>query len=787
MGKGASVQTHPGTVYQFGPFGVNAASGELLKNGIRVKLQEQPFRLLVVLLETPGEVVSREELRKRIWPEDTFVDFDGSLRVAVRKLREALDDDAEKPQYIETIPKRGYRFLTPVAGPIKDADRAAAPIDATVSPAAGQTGVARHRIGRWILSGVILPGLIVIVVSLLFPRNREVLTEKDTVVLADFTNSTGDPVFDETLRQGLAVQLEQSPFLSLISDERTQEELRLMGQPVNARITPQIAQEICVRTGSAVALGGSISSLGSQYVLGLNAKDCHTGGILINEQVQVARKEEVLSALTQMAGKFRTNAGEPLATVEKHNTPLAEATTPSLDALKAYSEGWKMASTQGEAAAVPFFKRAVEIDPKFAIAYAVLGVMYGSTGESDLAAEYTSKAYELRDRANDSERFLITAYYDGRTTGNQERALQTCEAWARAYPREFNPYLFLSGFIYPVMAEYEKGAAAGEKAIELSPDISVGYVNRSFNLVALDRLTDAESTLRLASERGPDVPFALLTKYDVAFLKADKAGMDRAGVLAQGNSGAEDWLADHQAAALAYAGHLQQARTMSEHAVALAQQGSHKERAALFETRVALREAFFGNKQAAKKSAEKALALATEREVVYGAALALALSGNAVGAEAMANDLEKRYPEDTSVRFSYVPVLRARLALDRGEPAKAIEQLQIASHYELGSPRSAINGFFGAMYPVYVRGEAYLVAHRGAEAAAEFEKILDHRGVVLGDPIGALAHLQLGRAYAISGEEAKAGSAYQDFFTLWKEADPGIPILKQARAEYAKL
>src|ERR1700692_1219061 len=327
------------------------------------------------------------------------------------------------------------------------------------------------------------------------------LSDKDTIVLADFTNTTGDPVFDGTLRQGLTVQLEQSPFLSLISGQRILHTLSLMGQASDARLTPELAHEVCERTASAAVLDGSIANLGSQYVLGLRAKNCRTGDVLDEEQVEVARKEDVLNALTQIASKFRTRVGESLVTVEKHDTPLAEATTPSLEALKAYSMGWKVVASPGGDAAVPFFKHAVEIDPKFAIAYASLVLMYGSMGETELGTENTRKAYELRDRASDNEKFFITSYYDGRATGNQKKAQQTCEAWARAYPREFWPHSFLSGFIYPVLGEYEKAAEEAQKTIELAPDFGVGYVLLGYNSLNLNRLGEAENAARRASER----------------------------------------------------------------------------------------------------------------------------------------------------------------------------------------------------------------------------------------------------------------------------------------------
>lgn len=779
------MQTPLGSLYRFGPFQVNALSGELLKDGNRIKLQEQPFRLLVVLLENAGEIVTRAELRNRIWREDTFVDFDSSLRVAVRKLREALGDDAENPQYVETIPKRGYRFLvvdlqTPIPG------EAIARIPEATQP--NLRPESAFRLSRkWIALGVFLLVTASAATVLFLSRHRRVLTAQDTVVLSDFVNTTGDPVFDGTLRQGLAVQLEQSPFLSLISEERLQQTLGLMGQPTDARLTPEVAREICERTASAAVLDGSIASLGSRYVLGLRAKECRTGKVLAEEQVQAARKEDVLNALGQIASGFRTQLGESLTTVEKHNTPLAEATTPSLEALKAYSTGWKVALSEGDAAALPFFKRAVEIDPQFAMAYAALGVMYGTTGESALAGEITGKAYALRDRVSDKERFFIAAYYDGRVTGNQEKAQQTCEAWARTYPREVGPHSFLSGFIYPASGNYEKAVEEAGKAIQLDPDGAIGYAILGANDVALDRLGDAENALRIASDRKLENPLYLVLRYDIAFLHADKEKMNRAVALAQGKSGAEDWISDHEAFVLAYSGHLREARRMSQHAANLAQQSSHQERAALFVTGATLWEAMFGNASEARKSATAALELAKDREVEYGAAFALALSGDSSRSQLLANDLEKQFPEDTSVRFSYLPSLRGLLALDRGEPAKAIELLQVARPNELGEPRSSIQGFFGALYPIYVRGEAYLAARQGGKAAVEFQKILDHRGIVVSDPVGALAHLQLGRAYALSGETMKAKAAYQDFLNLWKDADPGIPVLKEAKQEYAKL
>jgi predicted Ser/Thr protein kinase len=613
------------------------------------------------------------------------------------------------------------------------------------------------------------------------------LTDKDTIVLADFTNTTGAPVFDGTLRQGLAVELEQSPFLSLVSEERIQQTLRLMGQPADARLTPGLAREICERTASAAVLDGSIASLGSQYILGLRAKNCRTGDVLDEEQAQAARKEDVLNSLSRIAGKFRTRVGESLSTVEKHDTPLAEATTPSLEALKAYSTGLKINFSTGSIAAMPFIKRAVEIDPKFAMAYAHLGLTYSNMGESVLSAESTLEAYRLRDRASDPEKFFIAASYDRQVTGNLEKAQQTCELWAQTYPREVEPHALLSGFIDQGSGKYEKSIEEAKIAIGLDPDLAFGYANLAYSYFYLDRPGEAGNTIQRASARKLEIPEFLVLRYYISFLRNDLPGMAREVYLSYGKPGAEDWIAHSEALVSAYSGRLQQATRMSRRAVYLARQAGQRETAATYETGAAVWEASYGNAAAATRLAMDALGLSKGRDVEYGAAVALALAGDSFRVQTLANDLEKRFPEDTSVRFSYVPTLRALFELNHNEPGKAIELLQIAAPHDLAIPGINFFAFFGSLYPAYVRGQAYMAAHQGAEAAAEFQKILDHRGIVVSDPIGALSRLQLGRAFALSGDKTKSKAAYRDFLALWKDADTDIPILKQAKAEYAKL
>ena len=771
-------------IYEFGPFRVDPEKEILLRAGEPVPLTPKTFQILLVLVRHSKEVVTKDDLMKTVWP-DTFVE-EANLSRNIFMLRKALGESPQDHRYIVTVPGRGYRLAESVS---IVPGREVSIVAASHSSLQVEVEETIHRRWPWITVAAALL-LAAGVGTFLLLRHRAkapVLSAKDTVVLADFGNSTGDTVFDGTLRQGLAVQLDQSPYLSLISDDRIHRTLRLMGRQPDAHLTPEIAREVCERTGSAAVLEGSIAPLGSQYALGLRAKNCRTGDVLDEEQVQAARKEDVLNALGQIAGRFRARVGEALSTINEHNTPLAEATTPSLDALEAYSAAWRVHSSSGAIASLPLFKRATEIDPGFAMAHAMLGRIYADLDESDLSAVSTTRAWQLRDRASDKERSFITASYEILVTGNLENAQQTCEAWAQTYPRDMLPHSFMSGYLNKVSGNYEKAIAEARKAVELNPDFAIGYYNLAVNHAYLGRLDEAENTLRRAAGRGLEIDEFLMLESDIAFLRGDQAGMDRATDRARARLEAENWISAKEAFALAYAGHLQQARSMSRRAVDLAQHAGQRERAGLWEAGAAVREALFGNAAEAKKRARAALDLSNDREVEYGAAFALALSGDSSQAQALADDMEKRFPEDTSFRFSYLPTLRAQLALDKGDAAKALEALQTAIPYELGAPRSSIHALFGALYPIYMRGNAYLAVHQGAEAATEFQKILDHRGIVVTDPVGALAHLQLGRAFAMSGDAAKAKAAYEVFFSLWKAADQDIPILKQAKAEYAKL
>jgi tetratricopeptide (TPR) repeat protein/predicted Ser/Thr protein kinase len=619
---------------------------------------------------------------------------------------------------------------------------------------------------------------------LAFSGKAHALTEKDTIVLADFANTTGDPVFDDTLRQGLAVQLEQSPFLSLISEQRIQQTLRLMGQSPDARLTPEIARDLCQRTESAAVLDGSIASLGNQYVLGLKAMNCHTGDSLAQEQVTTEGKEGVLKALGEAAAKIRQKLGESLSTVQKFDTPLAQVTTRSLEALQAYSLGRTMITNKTDyAAAVPFFQRAIRLDPNFALAYASLGVGYSTLGETILGAENMRKAYELREHVSEREKLYIESHYYDFVTGNLEMARQAYELWGQTYPRDDIPPTDL-GIIYRSLGQYDKALLEAREALRLDPD-ALNYANVVRSYVYLNRLEEARTAAEEAQTKNLDSPRLRLRLYPIAFLQGDAAGMAQQVAWAAGKPGVEDLFLYTESDTASYSGRLGKARELSRRAVASAERSEERETAAGYEAGTALWEALFGNATEARQRAAGALVLSTGRDVQYGAALALALVGDSARAQALTDDLGKRFPEDTIVQFNYLPTIRAQLALSRHDSSKAIGVLQAAAPYELGTPGSS--AFRPTLYPVYVRGEAYHTGNRGSESAAEFQKILDHRGVVVNEPIGALAHLGLARAYAMAGDTSKARTAYQDFFALWKEADPDIPILQQAKAEYAHL
>jgi DNA-binding winged helix-turn-helix (wHTH) protein/tetratricopeptide (TPR) repeat protein len=770
-------------LYGFGPFRVDPEKELLLRDDEAVPLAPKAFQVLLVLMRHSKQVVTKDDLMKTIWP-DTFVE-EANLSRNIFLLRKALHEDPQDHQYIVTVPGRGYRFAEDVR---------LVPEQEVSIVAARHSKVEVQLKETWSRGWFVVAAAFLLVAAIAIPglrllrKNRPVpLNGGDSILVADFTNLTGDPVFDHALRQGLEVQLQQSPYLNLISEERIQQTLRLMGQAPETPLTGQIAQEACVRTGTAALLEASIQNVGARYVLTLRATNCRTGDVIDREQAQVARKEDVLQAIGRMASGFRKRVGESGATLQKHDVPLAQATTASIDALKFYSLGLEAEASHGEEASISFFKRAVELDPKFAMAYAHLSLEYGSSGSTELATEYIRKANELADHVSDNERFFISAYYYGRAAGNQEKAHRICEEWAATYPRDPLSYSFLAGFVDPVLANYDEAIEEGRKGIEITPDRGYLYGLLGGDELLAGRLNDVEEDLRMASERMVGYQKFPILQFDLAFLKNDRQGMRQAVNAAQGDPDSMDWMADRQAFSLAYAGRLKEARVLSHQAMELAGQDGERERAADFAIRFALWEAFFGNTLEAKQDVAAALGLAKNREVEYGAAVAVALAGDSKQAQALASELESAYPEDTSVRFSYLPVIHAIVDLNHHNPTAAISALEIATPYELGSPRCAVVLNFGSLYPILIRGEAYLVAHKGPEAAREFQKLIDHRSVMIGDAVSVLALYGLAQSHALSGDSKSARDQYNEFLTLWKDADPDIPILKQAKAQYARL
>jgi serine/threonine protein kinase/predicted Zn-dependent protease len=617
---------------------------------------------------------------------------------------------------------------------------------------------------------------------LFFSRKAHALTDKDTIVLADFTNSTGDPVFDGTLRQGLSIQLEQSPFLSLVSDQQVRQTLQMMDQKPDVKLTPEIARELCQRAGSAAVLDGTITQIGTQYLLTLKAVNCSNGESLASTETQASDKNHVLDALGKSASEIRNKLGESLNTVQKFDTPLEQATTPSLEALQAYSIGRRMMAGDDYADAPPLFQRAIRLDPNFAMAYARLGTSYSNLGETTIGSENLKKAYELRDRASEPEKFYIESHYYQIVPGNLEKARQVYELWAQTYPREYVARLNLSG-IYANFGQYDKALEEARETLRLKAN-GDGYGSLAGSYLNLNRFEEARAIAEEAQAKKFDSPTLHILMYRLAFLRHDAPEMAQEASWAESKPGVEDIFVASEADTAAYSGRLQAARNLSRRAVASAKLAEEKEAAASYEANAALREGLFGKVGEARQQAPAALELSSGPNVQYQAALALALAQDATRAQPLGDDLGKRFPEDTIVQFNFLPATRAQIDLIDNDFVRAIEALQPAAPYELGSPNSVISL---ALYPVYVRGEAYLAAHQASEAAAEFQEILDHRGIVLNEPIGALAHLQIGRAYVMEGDTAKARAAYQDFLTLWKDADPDIPVLIAAKSEYAKL
>jgi len=653
-------------------------------------------------------------------------------------------------------------------------------VSSGLTPAAQESATPQAIARLWKIA---VPSVLVSVVLIgggLYYRSHRTkpLTDKDTIVLADFANTTGDRVFDDTLKTALTVSLRQSPFLNVLSDNQIAATLRLMAQQPTTPLNPDVAREVCERAGSKAYVVGSIAGLGSQYVLGLRAVNCHNGDLLAQEQVTAASKEKVLDALGEAASKLRSELGESIATVQKFDVPLAEATTASFEALQAYSIAVRIMNTKGTDEAIPYLKRAIELDPDFAVAHAGLGMSYVNAGELDLATENLSRAYSLRNRASQLEKYLIEMAYYGQVTGDLERMIEVGELLVKSYPHDQFASMQL-GYAYLVLGQYEKAIDEMQKSIRANPENATSYFNLLFSYLALNRVDDATKTIQLAHERTTEGHGYQIMMYELGFFNGDSGLMTREAALSASNPTSQDILLPMESDTEAYYGRILKARDLTRRAVDWGITNNLKGAAAGWLVNSALPEAEFGNTAYAGQNVVEALTLAHSRDVTIRSAITLARVGNSGRANKLLSALKKEYPSNTLLKFYWLPIIEGAIELSAKNPEKAISSLESCKPYELIPD--------GNMYATYVLGLAHLRAQDGAGAAADYLKILDHRGIVLNSPIGALAHLQLARAYAITGDTAKAKAAYTDFLTLWKDADPDVPIFKQAKAEYAKL
>lgn len=760
-------------LYEFGSFRCDPREHLLLCDGKTVSLSPKSFEILVVLLQSNGRLLTKDELMQKVWP-DSFVE-EANLTVNVSALRKVLGESPDGQQYIETVPKRGYRFVAPVRE-VQEDGKAEVEKVRVVAPSRTRPPWAR-RVGLGL--AVVLVGIMVVV--LLSTRSAR-LTDKDTVVLADFANTTGDPTFDDALRQGLSAQLEQSPFLHFLPDERIAQTLSLMAQPKDVRLTHVLAREVCLRTGSSAVLDGAIAQVGTQYLLTLKTINCSTGESLGSAEAQAADKNHVLEALGKLSSQIRHQLGESLPSVQKYDAPPENVTTSSLEALKAYSLGYQATVLKNDSsAAIPLFQQAISLDPNFAMAYARMGMNYFNLYQTDRATENLRRAYQLRDHSSERERLFIASHYEIVVTGNLEAASKVLELFAQTYPRE-TPYTNL-GIIYSQLGDYDLALGAFEKAVRIGPATANRYANLVNGYLQLNRLDDAKAIVQEAQAKHIDSPEVHVNLYWAAFLQNDDAGMDREAASVESDRGYQYEMLNRESDTALYRGQLAKARILAQRAIEAAKNENEKEAAAVYQAQAAVREALVGNTDMAKRQAQAALAFSNGRDAAGLSAIALGMAGDTKQATRLAADLEKRFPEDTIVKFTYLPTIHTAFLL-HSNLSTSTDSSPAATPYELGGNLLTLNFI---LYPVYVRGETYLVNKNGAAAVSEFQKIIDHPGAVRTEPIGALAHLQQGRGFAMLGDNTKAKAAYQQFFTLWKTPDPDIPILKEAKAEYSKL
>jgi DNA-binding winged helix-turn-helix (wHTH) protein/tetratricopeptide (TPR) repeat protein len=764
----------PDEVYRFGPYRLDVAARRLTREREAVSLAPKTFDLLTLLAHNPARAFSKRELMAQLWP-DTFVE-EANLSFQVSVLRKALGE--EGASWIETVPKHGYRFIAPVER-LPATPSLAVPVGPTASGAAAAATPAARRLRILAAAVVVIAGVTVVVF-----RRTPALTDRDDIVLADFVNTTGETIFDGTLRQALAVQLEQSPYLHVLGDDRIRRSLRLLGRSPDERLTNALAREVCQRDGVKATIGGAISRLGSSYVVTLEATDCETGDSIARAQQDASSREQVLRALGRAASSLRRKLGESLASIRKYDTPVDNSTTRSLEALKAFTLGHHARPKDGDYASIPFFKRAIELDPDFARAHAVLGVVYSNLGERGLARESLKRAYALRERVSEIERLYIDHHYYGEALGDLRKRIETLEIYRRTYPRDEIPAVNLAGD-YAAMGQPEKSLAAGQEGVRLGTGRPQSHVQLALAYLQLGRIDEAAAACRDAVAHGVETDTIHRVLYTVAFLRHDGAEMDRQLQWARGRA-EEHSMRMTEAVAAAYGGHVRDARRLATDASELARRRGFKGFGAEWLVVAAKLAALSGERTDARRGVADALAI--DRDVATEAAIVLGLIGDAAEGAALLHEAEKERPAaDTMFHGVHEPCARAAIALGRHAPATALEALKPAAPYERGR-----------VFLLYLRGRAALEAGRWSEASADFQKVLDQRHwAAFADqrhwaaiPSGAepaLAQLGLARAHAGAGDVEKARRAYQDFLAEWKDADSDLPLLAEAKAEYARL
>jgi len=784
-GRGALREAQPSKrPISFGPFELDCGQGELRKKGVRVKLQDQPCQILQILLERPGEIVTRDELRNCIWPADTFVDFDKGLYNAVKKLREALGDTAGTPRFIETVPKKGYRFIAPVnvdslrpkLVELERPDQESVETAAIEEPSA-ELHKPQFGLKIWKSVAIAIALLVAAATAItLRMQRRHVLGDADMVLVSDFVNTTGEPIFDGTLKQALTVKLAESPYFNVVPESVTGKILSLMGRSPRERLVAPVAAEVCQREGAKVMVGGSILSVGNKYVLNLDATNCLTGESLAHQEIDAVNREQVLRQLGQAIPPLRRKLGESLNSLQKFDAPIEQATTTSLAALKAYAEGDEKRALGQDAESIPSYKMAIDLDPEFAIAYARLGAVYINLRQNDLGSSYLKQAFERRTRLSEREKLYVQVHYYADATGELDKAIETYEFWTRVYPHDWIPFNNLSND-YNIVGNLNKAVIAGQQALLSNPEhaFPYGVLGRAYERASKN--AEAKAICKKAKEQKLDGWGSHSILYDIAFIENDKPAMQRELDWFKGNP-LESWVISTEAWQAMSMGRVHEARRLFDQARTNALKNDLKEMAESFALDEAHYEADLGNIAAARLLSQAALSIAPDSAAQDAvAALVFARAGDIRRADALAEQAFKKNPLDLLMNSVTLACVRATAEMDKKNPAAAISDLQRAAPFDLSVTSNGET--------TYYRGYAFLQMNSGVDAAAQFQRIIDNRGAT--GFYWPLAHLGLARAYRLSGERDKSLGAYREFLELWKDADPDLLALREARAEYKQV